>query len=91
MNVDFVPFVRGVHVLRKLRLIFSRINGPNMLLLKKKTIIDIYSLRKRVITMFDFLGGKIFSSNVQARRFSIFISYWTFANGWQVLVNKTEY
>ena len=28
MNVDFVPFIRGVHVLCKPRLIFSRINGP---------------------------------------------------------------
>ena len=28
MNVDFVPFIRGVRVLCKPRLIFSRINGP---------------------------------------------------------------
>ena len=28
MNVDLVPFVRGVCVLCKPRLIFSRINGP---------------------------------------------------------------
>ena len=28
MNVDFVPFIRGVRGLRKPRLIFSRINGP---------------------------------------------------------------
>ena len=31
MNVDFVPFRRGVRVLCKPRLIFSRINGPNVL------------------------------------------------------------
>ena len=30
MNVDFVPFIRGVRVLCKPRLIFSRINGPNV-------------------------------------------------------------
>ena len=29
VNVDFVPFIRGVRGLRKPRLIFSRINGPN--------------------------------------------------------------
>ena len=29
VNVDFVPFIRGVRVLCKPRLIFSRINGPN--------------------------------------------------------------
>ena len=29
MNVDFVPFIRGVRVVCKPRLIFSRINGPN--------------------------------------------------------------
>ena len=28
VNVDFVPFIRGVCVLCKPRLIFSRINGP---------------------------------------------------------------
>ena len=28
VNVDFVPFIRGVRVLCKPRLIFSRINGP---------------------------------------------------------------
>ena len=31
VNVDFVPFIRGVRCLRKPRLIFSRINGPNIL------------------------------------------------------------
>ena len=30
MNIDFVPFIRGVRVLRKPRLIFSRINGSNV-------------------------------------------------------------
>ena len=30
MNVDFVPFIRGVLVLSKPRLVFSRINGPNV-------------------------------------------------------------
>ena len=30
MNVDFVPFIRGVCVLCKPRLVFSRINGPNV-------------------------------------------------------------
>ena len=30
MNVDFVPIIRGVRVLCKPRLIFSRINGPNI-------------------------------------------------------------
>ena len=30
VNVDFVPFIRGVRGLRKPRLIFSRINGPNV-------------------------------------------------------------
>ena len=30
VNVDFVPFIRGVRGLRKPRLIFSRINGPIM-------------------------------------------------------------
>ena len=29
VNVDFVPFIRGSRVLCKLRVIFSRINGPN--------------------------------------------------------------
>ena len=28
LNVDFVPFIRGVRVSCKPRLIFSRINGP---------------------------------------------------------------
>ena len=28
VNLDFVPFIRGVRVLCKPRLIFSRINGP---------------------------------------------------------------
>ena len=28
MNVDLVPFLRGVRVLCKSRLIFSRMNGP---------------------------------------------------------------
>ena len=28
VNVDFVPFIRGVRVLCKPRLVFSRINGP---------------------------------------------------------------
>ena len=31
VNVDFVPFIRGVSVLCKPRLIFSRINGPIVL------------------------------------------------------------
>ena len=31
VNVDFVPFIRGIRVLCKPRLIFSRINGPNEL------------------------------------------------------------
>ena len=30
VNVDFVPFIRGVRVLCKARLIFSRITGPNV-------------------------------------------------------------
>ena len=30
VNVDFVPFIRGVRVLCTPRLIFSRINDPNM-------------------------------------------------------------
>ena len=30
MNVDFVPFILVVRVLCKPRLIFSRINGPNV-------------------------------------------------------------
>ena len=33
MNIDFVPFIRGVRVLCKPRLIFSRINGPNIILI----------------------------------------------------------
>ena len=28
VNVDFVPFIRGVRVFRKPRLILSRTNGP---------------------------------------------------------------
>ena len=28
VNVDFLPFIRGVRVLCKQRVIFSRINGP---------------------------------------------------------------
>ena len=30
VNVDFVPFIRGVCAMCKPRLIFSRINGPNV-------------------------------------------------------------
>ena len=30
VNVDFVPFIGGVRVLCRPRLIFSRINGPNV-------------------------------------------------------------
>ena len=36
VNVDFVPFIRGVRVLCKPRLIFSRISGPNVNKLKRK-------------------------------------------------------
>ena len=35
MNVDFVPFIRGVRVLCKPRHIFCRINGPIAALNKK--------------------------------------------------------